>query len=72
MDGLQLREFVTTHLESAEDKCDLVVCCGDHAYRKVSVEVADAEMTKDGSLYEYYSKADMSPGSKKVKVILFN
>lgn len=67
----QLRTMVVTELDMADDKLPLVVSYGDHGYRKVKAEVVDAEQAKDGSLYEYFSEADMNTGSKKVQVLLF-
>lgn len=67
----QLRKMVITELDMADDELPLVVSYGDHGFRKVEAEITEAEQAKDGSLYEYFSDADMNPGSKKVRVLLF-
>lgn len=67
----ELRVYLDTLPDYDEyNNLELVVVSSDHCYRLVEVEIVDAE--KNGKeYYEYFDKANMSKGGKKVEVLLF-
>lgn len=65
----ELRDYLNGFAgESEYDDIEVVVGGSDHSYQYARAQVTDAEYHK-GHLSEFFDKANMSRGSKKVQVL---